>query len=230
MELYYVMSVVDRSKAPTMHKIHEELHFSLVMENWGVGTATSEHLLLYDLQQTEKAVFTTVATRESAQQLFRFAEEKLYIDIPGNGVMLSVPLKSVGGGRSLTALTEGQEVRGGKPSMEFKHELIIVILAEGQSDAVMEVAREAGAGGGTVIHAKGTGTEKVQKFMGVSLAQEKDMIYILASAEAKGGIMQAISEKCGRGTPADAICFSLPVSAVAGLRQIPENFFRDGDE
>ena len=73
MELYYVMSIVDRHKAGAMAAIHDELIFSMVMENLGVGTATSEHLLLYDLQQTEKAVFTTVATRPSVQKLFAYA-------------------------------------------------------------------------------------------------------------------------------------------------------------
>lgn len=34
--------------------------------------------------------------------------------------------------------------------MEFNHELIVVILNEGYADLVMDAARAAGAGGGTV--------------------------------------------------------------------------------
>ena len=34
--------------------------------------------------------------------------------------------------------------------------------------------------------------------------------------------MQSIIEKTGPGTPSGAICFSLPVSQVAGLRRIEE--------
>ncbi len=225
MELYYVMSIVDRSKADEMMAIYDEFNFSLVLETLGMGTATSEHLLLYDLEQSEKAIFATVATKASANKLFLYAEQKMYIDIPGNGIMLSVPLKSVSGGYNLAYLTEGQEKGGGKPNMDFKYELIVVILTEGQSDTVMDAAREAGAGGGTVIHAKGTGTEEVKKFMGVSLAKNKEMIYILAPTENKTAIMKAISEKCGKGKPAEAISFSLPVSAVAGIREINEDFF-----
>ncbi|MBQ1184020.1 MAG: P-II family nitrogen regulator [Clostridia bacterium] len=229
MELYLVMSIVDRKKADKMAEIFEALKFSVVLENLGVGTATSEHLLLYDLDPSEKAVFTTIATRKSVQELFLFAEEKMYIDIPGNGIMLSIPLKSVSGGSNLAYITEGQEIGGGKPHMEFKHELIVVIIKEGHSDEVMEFARKAGAGGGTVLHAKGTGTDEVTKFMGVSIAPNKDMIYILSDADKKADIMKAISENCGKGKPAEAFCFSLPVSAVAGLREISKDFFKDGE-
>ncbi len=227
MELYLVMSIIDRKKADIMDKILNDLNFTFVLENLGTGTATSEHLLLYDLQKSEKAVFYTVATRKSVQDLFLYAEEKMYIDIPGNGIMLSLPLKSVSGGSNLEYITQGQEIGGGKPAMEFKYELIIVIIKEGHSEEVMEFAREAGAGGGTVLHAKGTGTTEVQKFMGVSIAPNKDMIYILSPSDKKTAIMTAISENCGKGKPAEAFCFSVPVSAVAGIREISTDFFKD---
>jgi nitrogen regulatory protein PII len=47
-------------------------------------------------------------------------------------------------------------------------------------------------------------------------------ILIVARADNKADIMQAIIEKAGTQTPAGAICFSLPVSQVAGLRRIEE--------
>ena len=103
--------------------------------------------------------------------------------------------------------------------MTFAHELIVAILNEGQSDFVMDAARSAGAGGGTVLHAKGTGSGRAEKFFGVTLADEKDVVYIVARSEEKAAIMKAIKENAGPGTPAGAICFSLPVSSVAGLRE-----------
>ena len=44
------------------------------------------------------------------------------------------------------------------------------------------------------------------------------MVYIVAYADQKAAIMRAISEKAGPGTKAGAICFSLPISSVIGLR------------
>ena len=61
-----------------------------------------------------------------------------------------------------------------------------------------------------------------EKFFGVSLADEKDVVYIVAHAEEKAAIMQAIADNAGPGTRAGAICFSLPISQVAGLRERDE--------
>ena len=82
----------------------------------------------------------------------------------------------------------------------------------------MDAAREACAYGGTVIHARGTGMEKAEQFMGVSLAAEKEMIFIVAKKEQKNDIMKAIMEKAGVESRAKSIVFSLPVTDTAGLR------------
>ena len=102
--------------------------------------------------------------------------------------------------------------------MNFTHELIIVVLNQGYTDEVMNAARAAGAGGGTVLHAKGTGAEYARKFLGVSLASEKECILIVSETGNRSAIMEAIAREAGPSTPAGAITFSLPVSSVAGLR------------
>ena len=222
MELYYVITITDRAKASAMLDIHHELSFSMVLTNLGKGTATTENLALYGLEMTEKAIISTVADAESTKKLIKNAKRKMFIDIPGNGIMMAVPIKSVGGGKTLEYLADGQNLMGTKPDMQFEHELIIVILNEGYSDMVMDAARSAGAAGGTVLHAKGTGKTKTEKFFGVSLAEEKDMIYIVSAAGKKSDIMQSINKNAGPETKAGAICFSLPVSEVAGLRKFDE--------
>ena len=121
-------------------------------------------------------------------------------------------------------LTDNMNMNSEKPSMKFSHELIYVILNEGFSDMVMAAARPAGATGGTVLAGKGTGARESEKFLGISLANEKDVVLIVADKQKKAAIMKAIIEKAGPGTEAGAICFSLPVTAVEGLRRIdPED-------
>ena len=219
MELYYIVTVTDRDKGAKTAKLYETAGAHMVLTLLGRGTATGAHLDLYGLDATEKILVCGVADAGQAAQLFRLARRTLQIDIPGNGIMMTIPLKSVAGGRTLAYLTENTRT-GGRPDMTFEHELIIVILNEGHTDLVMDAARSAGAGGGTVLHAKGTaGGGEGQRFFGVHLAEEKDMVYIVAYADEKAAIMRAISEKAGPGTEAGAICFSLPISAVSGLRQ-----------
>lgn len=101
---------------------------------------------------------------------------------------------------------------------ETEYELIIVILNQGYSNIVMDAARGKGAGGGTVIHAKGTGMEKAEQFLGVSIAAEKEMIFIVTKAKGKNEIMKAIMEEAGMDSKAKSIVFSLPVTSTAGLR------------
>lgn len=217
MELYYVISVTDRDKSESMTALYQNTGLHSILTKLGRGTASGELLSLNGLDPTEKAIISGVASAEEASQLLRAAKRRLFIDIPGNGIMMTIPLKSVAGGKTLAYLTD-QEPTGGKPDMKFEHELIIVILNEGYADFVMDAARSAGAGGGTVLHAKGTGSKRGERFFGVSLADEKDMIYIVAYSDEKAKIMKAINEQAGPGSKAGAICFSLPISSVAGLR------------
>ena len=222
MELYYMIGVTERKKSQTLLDICKELNMPMVLTNLARGTATSEHLSLHNLDRSEKAVVSTVTDAAGVRRLMRQAKLKLYIDIPGNGIMMAIPLKSVAGGKTLSYLTDDLKA-GGAPNMNFEHELITVILNEGYSDFVMDAARAAGAGGGTVLHAKGTGGTRGEKFFSVSLADEKDMIYIIAYKNEKAAIMRSINEQAGPGTKAGAICFSLPISSVAGLRAREEN-------
>ena len=103
---------------------------------------------------------------------------------------------------------------------EITHELLVVITNQGHTDMVMDAARAAGATGGTAVHAKGTGTELAKKFFGVSIAAEKELIFILTLEETRVPIMKAIMAQAGMQTEAQSLVFSLPVSDIAGLRRL----------
>ena len=96
------------------------------------------------------------------------------------------------------------------------------LFEQGYTDIIMDAAREAGAYGGTIIHAKGTAGEMANKFMGVTIADEKEIVYIVSKSSEKNTIMKAIMEKAGLNSKAKAICFSLPVSDTAGLRLLED--------
>ena len=80
------------------------LGLPLTLSMLGRGTAMRAHLDLYGLEATQKAVVATVADGQNARRLFREAKRQLYLDIPGNGIMLALPIKSVGGGKTLACL------------------------------------------------------------------------------------------------------------------------------
>ena len=217
MELYQLIAVVDRETEPRLETIFQNAGTAVGLSQPASGTAGSEVLARFGLADTEKRIVMTIAGRSQQRMVFQMARKLLYLDIPGNGILAAIPVKAVAGQQTLSFLTDS-EITGGVPSMDFEYELIVVVLNAGYADMVMDAAREAGAGGGTVLHAKGTGSTRSEKFFSVRFADEKDMIYIVAHKSEKAAIMKAVSQKAGPSTEARGICFSLPISDVMGLR------------
>ena len=107
------------------------------------------------------------------------------------------------------------------------YELLVAIANQGYIDTVMDAARSAKAGGGTVIHAKGTGMELAKKYLGVSLVEEKEVILIVTKSREKNQIMKAIMEQACLDSKERTIVFSLPVTSVAGIRMLEEDIQDD---
>ena len=103
--------------------------------------------------------------------------------------------------------------------MNFQHECIVCIVNSGYSETVMEAAREAGAGGGTVIGARGTATKDAEKFFGITVHPEKEIIMILVTREIRDAVLHALYQKVGLQTKGQGIAFALPVDAVVGMQE-----------
>lgn len=217
MQLNFITTIIDRSKTQYVTSLYEELEIPLVLTMLGHDTNAEEQMDKYGFQSEEKAIISAVADVEKTNHLIKNAKRKLFIDVPGYGMILAVPIKSVGGGKTLAYLTNNSVPDSKVPKMKFEYELILVILNQSYMDDVMQVARAAGASGGTVLHAKGT-SKYAQKFFGVSLANEKEVVLIISKSSKKADIMKAITDHTGPETPAGAITFSLPISAAAGIK------------
>ena len=98
-----------------------------------------------------------------------------------------------------------------------KHEVIFCIVNTGFSDAVMDAAKEFGARGGTVIHARGTANTEAEKLFQITVQPEKEIVMILVPREIKDNILHALYKAVGLNTPGQGIAFSMPVSAAVGL-------------
>jgi len=223
-QLYLMGIVSNRNMRDKYSEFFKEHNVHVVLSTLGMGTAHSSILNYLGLEASEKAVYLAFITKETWKTLRIELYSKLQIDLPGHGIAFLVPLSSIGGKKALHYLTTGQEYMIEEEStlQNTEFELLITIANAGHTDTIMDAARSANAPGGTVIHAKGTGAALAKKFYGITLTEEKEMIFIVVRTEQKNAIMKAIMDNAGTKTPAGGICFSLPVTSTAGLRMIPK--------
>ena len=222
--LYLMTTVVDRKIGKKYLNVFQENQQQVLFLAFGTGTASSEILDYLGLEHAEKTVVFSVVEESKWTSIKKQMQKKHRIDVPGSGIAFITPLSSIGGMKALNYLLSKDDYQKEEESTlkDTAHELIVVVANQGNSELVMDAARSAGAYGGTIIHAKGTGKEAAEKFMGVSLAAEKEMIFIVTKTNQKNAIMKAIMEQAGLTTRAKAIVFSLPVTDTAGLRLIED--------
>lgn len=103
--------------------------------------------------------------------------------------------------------------------MTYGHEVIFCIVNTGFADDVMDAAREVGAGGGTVIRARGTANQEAEKIFNIAIQPEKEIVMILVEKSLKNDILHALYKKVGLSTPSQGIAFAMPVDAVVGLAE-----------
>lgn len=229
--LYFVLTIVNRAEEKEFTLFFERYDINNIYSSPAVGTASDSVLDLLGISRTEKTVHLSLLPERKMRTVLRKLTTEMLIDLPGRGIAVAIPLSSIGGRDALRYFSHGEEQENeprqareaeSETTMAKNTELIVVICEKGQNDLVMDAARGAGARGGTVVRAKGTGSQYTDKFFGLSIAEEKELIYIVSSSEKKAAIMTAIMKEAGAGTEARAVVFALPVSETAGLRLIDE--------
>ena len=103
----------------------------------------------------------------------------------------------------------------------MSHELIMCIVNTGFTDVVMDAARDKGARGGTVIHARGTANKEAEEFFHISVQSDKEVVMILVPSEIKDDVLHAIYQAAGLKTAGQGIAFAMPVTNVVGLSAAP---------
>lgn len=220
-KMYLFITITKRADSDEFTNFFNANEISVIYSTPCKGTAREKTLALFGIEQSLKTVHYCIVTENKKNELIKNLTKDMAIDLPDRGIAVAVPMTSFGGRRALEAFAQGHEndevIEVNKMNRKDM-ELIVVICEKGHTDDVMDAARAAGAGGGTVVHAKGTGSKYTDKFFGMSIADEKEMIYIVSASETKKQIMTSIMEQAGPATKAHAITFSLPVSDTAGLR------------
>lgn len=99
----------------------------------------------------------------------------------------------------------------------MSYEVVFCIVNAGFSDIVMDAAKEVGARGGTVIHARGTANKEAEQFFHITIQPDKEIVMILVPSEIKDDVLHALYRNAGLKTDGQGIAFSMAVDNVVGI-------------
>lgn len=111
--------------------------------------------------------------------------------------------------------------------MRFK--VIMASVKTDITDKVVDAAKEAGATGATIIHARGTGIREARTFFGLSLEAQTDIIMFLLEQRLVEKVLETIGRVGRFDKPGTGIAFVVPVDQVIGLESQIEKFQQEVD-
>lgn len=220
--IHAVVAVVDGGKSERVVRLCREEGTLFHLVSVCHGTARTEMLDLLGLGETKKETVFCLVPAFRVKVLLAKLADGMQMRYPGKGIVFSVPLTSIGGkAYQMTVNGQREEKEEGTGVKEVeekgKYEVVVTVINQGYTNLVMDAARQVGARGGTVLNARGIAKEEVEKFLGISIQAEKEVVFMVVDSAARRDVMQAISETAGLKTPGKGIVFSLPVSQAIGL-------------
>lgn len=208
-----LMSIVERDNGK---KLIEELKKNNIPVNFqcvGYGTAPTEMLDIFGLGSRDKDIVLSLGTETVVKDMMANFGSKFESHSKYGGLMMIFKITAVN--RILAeVLSFNKEINsdGGNGAMKNEHHnnLIIISVNEGYSGDVMQVARKAGATGGTVIKGRLADVEQFVPVAKDELDGERELICILAPLETGKRIMEDVNREFGINSVAKGITFALP--------------------
>lgn len=216
-----IVTIVERGQGSLMRQFYLSDYCQLrcLWQCTGRGTASSELLDVLGIGTAERDVLLTLATRPSADRLLRKLKTSLGANTHARGILFSLPLSAASGlmAAALDHLEQFEETEDRPMEHNAAHSLILILVNQGYTDAVMATAKAAGARGGTVLRARWAGDDQVHDIMGITVQPEKELLAIVASPKDRNPILEAVNEAHGLCSPAQAVVCALPIEDLARL-------------
>ena len=216
-----LVSIVNHDEEKRLKEILDDTSVALSFLFAGTGTARSAVLDYLGIGDTEKSVILSLIPESDEENIMRELRTRMSLYLVGRGISFTIPLSAVSQivSNGLESAAAEKTIDGSNimKDEQRQYDLIIAAVAANFVDDAMEAARTAGAAGGTIVRGRAASNEKAEQFIGISLMQEQELLFILTTRERKLAIMQALSEKVGLKTEAGGVIFSLPVDRTAGI-------------
>lgn len=213
-----LISVVRRGRGDTVVELARSAGAVGSTVTFGKGTAQSKFLRLLCLADVEKELVFTVAPAAIMAKIKAALREapNLCVKTPGIGIILDVSNFFRFGAVKPQAIANSPIISSSSEAMENMDQktdrsLLFIVVNSGLADELIDVARKAGATGGTILRARGTVKGEDASFFGIVIVPEKEILLILVTRDQEENIVNAIKNSAGLDQPGVGILFSLPV-------------------
>ena len=208
-----LLSIVERDKGKKLIKELENNNIKVNFQCVGLGTAPTEMLDIFGLGTKDKDIVISLGTEKIVKDLISnfgtiFESHSKY-----GGLMIILKISAAN--RILTEIlnfnnNKNTEKGNGQMKNEHHNNLIIISVNEGFSEDVMQVARKAGAMGGTVIKGRLANIEQFTDLTQNEVDSERELLCILAPLKTSAQIMEDVNKEFGTTSSANGIIFSSP--------------------
>lgn len=227
-----MVTIVDRDKGQVAVDLLEKDGMKRHLIALGRGTAKTAMLDILGISNSYRDIVFTFLPQDKLQHTIQRMQRAFQLHKPGSGIAFTLSLNSITKCQMLSLILgdnsmnspQSAEKENPMDVEESTFDLIIAIVENDTADDIMDAARNAGAKGGTVMHVRGAGTKYAEKFYGITIQPEKEMIFVLTKHASKNVIMEAMHnaiDNLGNGL---GVVFSLTASNVTGITPI---FYED---
>lgn len=208
-----LLSIVERDKGSKLIKELETINIKVNFQSVGFGTAPTEMMDIFGLGSNAKDIVISIGNEEAVKDMMAnfgtvFSSHSKY-----GGLMIVMKISAAN--RILTEILnlnndKNSERGNGSMKNEHRNNLILISVNEGFSDDVMQVARKAGATGGTVVKGRLANVEQFADISKNEVDSERELLCILAPLATSAQIMEDVNAKFGLTSEANGIIVSIP--------------------
>lgn len=209
--LEMLVVIVEHNKASKVLHLADEKGITASVAMLGRGTASRTIFDYLGLNDKKKAVLMLFGKTEEITDLADYLVEKLEIDKPNHGIAYIESAFNVFGTEDNANGSENIK-RG-----ENMYNAIYTIVEKGNADDVIEAAEKAGSRGGTVMHARGSGSEEARKVFNMLIEPEKEIVLIISEEAKTKDIVESIRKETQIEEEGKGIIFITNVAQTYGL-------------
>ena len=211
--LEMLVVIVEQNKASKVLHLADEKGVTASVAMLGIGTASRTLFDYLGLNDKKKAVLLLFGKTEEIEDLADYLVEKLELNKPNHGIAYIESAFNVFGTEDNDNGNGSENIKRG----ETMYNAIYTIVEKGNAEDVIEAAQKAGSRGGTVMHARGSGSEEARKVFNMLIEPEKEIVLIISEEKMTKDIVDSIRKETGIEEQGKGIIFITNVKDTFGL-------------